>query len=443
MVSRRMEARAGGVRVRGLAVGVGLACCLVAAGAVEMIVPAGGTVSAYGRTLAAERSASVLVAAEGAFSHESAAVNAGRGAHAAELAFVSALAGVSAEAPAGAALAELAMSRNTRYLVRPSAAAAAAVLGPLAAAAARSTSAAGSSGSDARGGAGGGLALGAGLLGAALAVILLVAAWSTRSLGRAIRRLQSGAVQLSRTVDELRLATKEAATATAQQSTAVVETSVTIEQLAAAASSIAENAQRGSESVRQTNEQMLDLQDAVDTIEHGTVELASHSQRIGEIVELISDFALQTNQLALSAAIEAARAGRSGKGFSVVAAEVRKLAERSAESAQSIREIVAGIRAETDATITATGAGSGRTREVHALMEQTSALLEASIAATGEQSVAAGQVAASMAGIREATWQLTADQERSRATTERVEEIVVELDEVIGGLGLPVRAAAA
>ena len=218
---------------------------------------------------------------------------------------------------------------------------------------------------------------------------------------------------------------------------------MTIEQLAAASTSIAENAQCGSESVRKTNETMVDLQAAVDTIEHGTVELAAHSQRIGEIVGLISDFAVQTNQLALNAAIEAARAGRSGKGFSVVAAEVRKLAERSAASAQSIGEIVGAIQAETEATIAATGAGSARTRAVRILMEETAALLDASIAATGEQSAAAAQVAAAMAGIREATWQLTADQERSRETTERVEEIVSELDELIGRFGVPVRAVSA
>jgi methyl-accepting chemotaxis protein len=286
------------------------------------------------------------------------------------------------------------------------------------------------------------LVSGGALLAAGLAVLLVVGVGGARSLARAITRLRRGAWQLSQAVDELRLATKEAATATAQQSTAVVETSVTIEQLAAAAAAIAENAQRGSESVVQTSETMLELQSTVDSIERGTVGLASHSRRIGEIVALISEFAVQTNQLALNAAIEAARAGGSGKGFALVASEVRKLAERSASSAQSVREIVTGIQTGTEATIAATVEGTGTTREVRVLMEQTASMLDASIAATGEQSAAAAQVAAAMAGIREATWQLTADQERSRATTEKVEEIVLELDRVIGGLGLPLEAAA-
>jgi methyl-accepting chemotaxis protein len=216
----------------------------------------------------------------------------------------------------------------------------------------------------------------------------------------------------------------------------VVETSVTIEQLASAASAIAENARLSSGSVSETAETMVELEGAVEAIELRTVGLGERSQRIGEILELITDFAGQTNLLALSAAIEAARAGAAGKGFSVVAAEVRKLAERSAESTQSIREIVASIRSETDATIAATGIGARRTRDARELMTQTAVLLETSMIATREQKVAADQVAGAMAGIREATWQLTADQDRSTEIAERVDALVLELNGLLEGFGI-------
>src|SRR5437868_4336671 len=85
----------------------------------------------------------------------------------------------------------------------------------------------------------GDVAVGGALLVAGLLALVVVGVGGGRSLTRAISRLRGGALQLSRAVDDLRLATKEAATATAQQSTAVVETSVTIEQLAAAATAIA------------------------------------------------------------------------------------------------------------------------------------------------------------------------------------------------------------
>ena len=238
---------------------------------------------------------------------------------------------------------------------------------------------------------------------------------------------------LSDVVQELRNAARETVSATSEQSSAVAESSATIEELAATATSLSDNMRRVSQVAERTGDTMQDMRAKVEAIAERTLSLGERSQKIGEILELINELAEQTNLLALNAAIEAARAGDAGRGFAVVASEVRKLAERSIRSTDSIREIVAGVQDETNATIMATEQGTRQAHEVGELMSSTVEMLEESILATQQQKSAADQVAAAMVQVRQAADRLAAEQAERVVTAERVEELVAELERTLAG----------
>ena len=276
----------------------------------------------------------------------------------------------------------------------------------------------------------GGLIAIVGIAAFAFAALRLIRRTSLREarLAALVTQTRSSIGALGEVAQDLRSAAQEAEATTAEQSAAITETSATIEEFAVTATSIADNARAVAGAAEQTGDTMRDMQEKVETIAERSLSLGERSQKIGEILELINAIAEQTNLLALNAAIEAARAGEAGRGFAVVAAEVRKLAERSMDSTESIRQIIASVQDETNSTIMATEQGTRQAREVGELMASTATMLDESILATQQQKSAADQVAAAIVQIRTSADQSAAEQTQRAVTSRRVDELVGELE---------------
>jgi methyl-accepting chemotaxis protein PixJ len=169
----------------------------------------------------------------------------------------------------------------------------------------------------------------------------------------------------------------------------------------------------GDSAMNRTVEGILAIRDTVSEASQKIRELSESSQKIDRVVNLISDFATQTQLLSLNAAIEATRAGEYGKGFAVVADEVRSLARQSASATLEISNLVAEIRQQTSEVIKVTEAAITQVSAGTSLVEETKGNLTAIAAATA-------QISELVESITTAT---TAQLEQSKSVTQTMREV--------------------
>jgi twitching motility protein PilJ len=191
---------------------------------------------------------------------------------------------------------------------------------------------------------------------------------STSEILQSSERMRVGAEQQA---DQIRTASEAVNTMSqttqqmAQNAEAATQTSLKATQAAV----------KGGASVTETIKGMQRIRAAVQTTGKKIKGLGERSLEIGAIIEVINEIATQTNLLALNAAIEAARAGEQGKGFAVVADEVRKLAERAARATKDITGLIKGIQVETSEAVTVMEEGTREVEEGTKLADQAGAAL--------------------------------------------------------------------
>jgi methyl-accepting chemotaxis protein len=187
----------------------------------------------------------------------------------------------------------------------------------------------------------------------------------TKNMQEEIKVLSNSANEITNSVSEISSATTETASAVNETTTTVEELKQTAQVSVNKANDVVGSAEEAIKTLKSsekalntTIEDMHHIQERMNTISESIIKLSEHSQVIGEIIDTVNDLAEQSNLLAVNAAIEAAKAGEQGKGFSVVAHEVRSLAEQSKQATIQVHNILKDIQNATSSAVMATEQGT-------------------------------------------------------------------------------------
>ncbi|QBC43505.1 methyl-accepting chemotaxis protein [Iodobacter fluviatilis] len=291
------------------------------------------------------------------------------------------------------------------------------------------------------------------------------------SINYTIEELRSLITKINRATGQVNSATQEAQgisdellAAAERQSTEIKDTNSTVEQMVTSIRGVSSNAaesanvaqsslmaaEKGAEAVQNQIKGMGEIREQIQETAKRIKRLGESSQEISEIVELISDITEQTNVLALNAAIQAAAAGEAGRGFSIVAEEVQRLAERSGEATKQISAIVKTIQTDTHDAVAAmevstqgvvegaklSDAAGRALTEIGQVSRDLARLIESIAHETEDQTLLASKVNISMRDILAITEQTSAGTKQSATAVGQLTALAQELKDSASGFKL-------